>query len=493
MGKITLLNVAEELAARSGQSKEVADKFMHAVVDAIEKGLRQDKMVKVKGLGTFKLMDMSDRDSIDVNTGERITIKGYTKVSFTPDSSMKEFVNRPFAHFEPTELNEGYPDEDVTPDNEEPLTADSVEEAVAVEAVAEEAVAVETAVEEAVAEEPTAEHIDVKEESTEEVAVSMDMQSEDVVDEKPTEKEDAFEQETAGVEVTESVAATAPIEVGEPDDTNDSGESTEECADIPSEDTMSADLKTEAEEQQVSPVEEIQQAENDVDEDPEEKPVVPAVEVAEKKGGKRMGCWSIGFLMILLIVAAAIGTYCYFVDVTMFESDESALVEQGEIKVNPNLGKELGEAWNDDEPKVEMEQATASEEDLRKVDTVKVEVMPTPVNTVVEKQNVEEKTSQAEPLIKAPTASASFVMTEALAAKNVKDITLADTTDYVIDGTQATHILQSGETIVQLSRKYYGDKRLWPYIVKHNNIADFNKVDVGMAINIPVLKSKTVE
>ena len=109
MGKITLLNIAEELAARSGQSKEVTDKFMHAVVDAVEKGLRHDKVVKIKGLGTFKLMDMSDRDSIDVNTGERITIKGYTKVSFTPDSSMKEFVNRPFAHFEPTELNDGYP------------------------------------------------------------------------------------------------------------------------------------------------------------------------------------------------------------------------------------------------------------------------------------------------------------------------------------------------------------------------------------------------
>ena len=81
MGKITLINIAEELAAKSGQSKEVADKFLHAIVETIEKGLVNDKMVKIKGLGTFKLMDMNDRDSIDVNTGERITIKGYTKVS----------------------------------------------------------------------------------------------------------------------------------------------------------------------------------------------------------------------------------------------------------------------------------------------------------------------------------------------------------------------------------------------------------------------------
>ena len=90
-------------------SKEAADKFVRAFVATLEEGLRADNIVKIKGLGTFKLMQVSDRDSVDVSTGERITIKGYTKVSFTPDSAMKEFVNRPFAHFEPTELNEGYP------------------------------------------------------------------------------------------------------------------------------------------------------------------------------------------------------------------------------------------------------------------------------------------------------------------------------------------------------------------------------------------------
>ena len=112
MGKITLTTIAEELVARNGVSKELADNFVHAIVETIEKGLREDGLVKVKGLGTFKLMEMSDRGSVDVNTGERITIKGYRKVSFTPDSAMKEFVNRPFAHFEPTELNEGYPAEE---------------------------------------------------------------------------------------------------------------------------------------------------------------------------------------------------------------------------------------------------------------------------------------------------------------------------------------------------------------------------------------------
>ena len=122
MAKITLTTVVEELAARNNMSKEATDNFVRALIDTIEKGLQEDNVVKVKGLGTFKLMDMSDRGSVDINTGERITIKGYRKVSFTPDSAMKEFVNRPFAHFEPTELNDGYPAEE----EEVPVAEDEV-------------------------------------------------------------------------------------------------------------------------------------------------------------------------------------------------------------------------------------------------------------------------------------------------------------------------------------------------------------------------------
>ena len=109
MGKVLLSNLVDELSTRDSVSHDVANSFMHAFIDVIEKGLQADNIVKVRGLGTFKLQEVNSRDSVDVNTGERITIKGYRKVSFTPDSAMKEFVNRPFAHFEPTELNEGFP------------------------------------------------------------------------------------------------------------------------------------------------------------------------------------------------------------------------------------------------------------------------------------------------------------------------------------------------------------------------------------------------
>ena len=181
MGKITLTNIAEELAAKSGLGKEAADRFVRAFVSTLEEGLRADGIAKVKGLGTFKLLQVSDRDSVNVSTGERITIKGYTKVSFTPDSAIRELINRPFAHFEPTELNEGYPEEEeqtlldggveTCEENDVVETQNAeavVEEAVAVEEVAEVVPEVKEVTEEPSVEEDAAEVLP-DEENTEEV------------------------------------------------------------------------------------------------------------------------------------------------------------------------------------------------------------------------------------------------------------------------------------------------------------------------------------
>lgn len=74
--------------------------------ELIEEALATEKYVKVKGLGTFKLTEVESRESVNVNTGERIEIQGHTKISFTPDSSMKDLINKPFAHFETVILNE---------------------------------------------------------------------------------------------------------------------------------------------------------------------------------------------------------------------------------------------------------------------------------------------------------------------------------------------------------------------------------------------------
>ena len=75
--------------------------------DLVEEALANEKYVKIKGLGVFKLIEVDSRESINVNTGERIEIQGHSKVSFTPETSLKELINKPFAHFETVILNEG--------------------------------------------------------------------------------------------------------------------------------------------------------------------------------------------------------------------------------------------------------------------------------------------------------------------------------------------------------------------------------------------------
>lgn len=104
--KVNIQNLIELLVEKHRITPKEAEEFVKTFFAVIEEGLEQDKYVKIKGLGTFKLIGVESRGSIDVNTGERIEIQGHTKVSFTPDSALKELINRPFGHFETVILNE---------------------------------------------------------------------------------------------------------------------------------------------------------------------------------------------------------------------------------------------------------------------------------------------------------------------------------------------------------------------------------------------------
>ena len=99
--------LADRLAEQMGMSKRDAQQFLTAVVETIQEGVNNDKLVKIKGLGTFKVIDVDARESVNVNTGERVTIESHQKLTFTPDSTMKELVNKPFSQFETVILNEG--------------------------------------------------------------------------------------------------------------------------------------------------------------------------------------------------------------------------------------------------------------------------------------------------------------------------------------------------------------------------------------------------
>lgn len=107
MSKISLSDLAQCLAEKSGISLQDAELFIRKMFDVANEGLQSDKLVKMKWLGTFKVMAVKDRESVDVNTGERIIIEGRDKISFTPDNILKEIVNKPFAQFETVVVNDG--------------------------------------------------------------------------------------------------------------------------------------------------------------------------------------------------------------------------------------------------------------------------------------------------------------------------------------------------------------------------------------------------
>ena len=127
--KITLQDLVELLSEKNDMTKKNADAFLRCMFDLIEEALTNEKYVKIKGLGTFKLTEVDSRESMNVNTGERIEILGHTKISFTPDTTMKELINKPFSHFETVILNDGVELED-TPFDIEPKVEEMADEMV---------------------------------------------------------------------------------------------------------------------------------------------------------------------------------------------------------------------------------------------------------------------------------------------------------------------------------------------------------------------------
>ena len=127
MGKIFMAELADMLAQKAGISKREAQQFLTDFVETIQDGVNNDKLVKIKGLGTFKVIDVDARESVNVNTGERVTIDSHQKLTFTPDAAMKELVNKPFSQFETVVLNDGVEFDD-EPEVEEPTIAEETPE-----------------------------------------------------------------------------------------------------------------------------------------------------------------------------------------------------------------------------------------------------------------------------------------------------------------------------------------------------------------------------
>ena len=170
--------------------KKTCEAFARTLFEVVEEALLSDKFVKVKGFGTFKLVAVSDRESVNINTGERFQIEGHTKVSFIPDNTLKEEINRPFAHFETIDLS----------DETEQAELDAIDAAAAEEALENEEA--EETVEEVAEEMPATEPAEevVEEEVMEEVP-------EEVLKEEPVEEAEEPVEEPVATEPQTIVTA----------------------------------------------------------------------------------------------------------------------------------------------------------------------------------------------------------------------------------------------------------------------------------------------
>lgn len=107
MNKSSLSVLAKAVASKRGLTQAEAERFIDTMFEVAGAGIQEDKLLKMKWLGTFKITSVKDRESVDVNTGERILIEGRDKISFTPDNILKEIINKPFAQFETVVVNDG--------------------------------------------------------------------------------------------------------------------------------------------------------------------------------------------------------------------------------------------------------------------------------------------------------------------------------------------------------------------------------------------------
>ncbi len=216
MAKTALQLIADAVAKKRKITVKEAEKFVSAIFDVVNEGLKTDKLVKVKGLGTFKVQAVKPRESVNVNTGERVLIEGHEKVSFTPDATMKELVNKPFAQFETVVLNDGVDFADIESKSNDEEKAENTDEIVvsAEEIVASDEEKIETK------EEITAEIIDKK--SAEEVpqqAVEIPMVAveakEEIVEEREEEQKESVEEKETVVEVKAEAVEEQPEQVAE--------------------------------------------------------------------------------------------------------------------------------------------------------------------------------------------------------------------------------------------------------------------------------------
>ena len=465
--RLTIQDLIDLLAAKQGISKKDAEVFVKEFFLLIEQALEKDKNVKIKGLGTFKLIDVDSRESVNINTGERFQIKGHTKVSFSPDTSLRDTINKPFAHFETVVLNAGTVLED-TPVEMEGEEEDAVLDDVAAEDMATEEVATEdVAADNPAVDIAVAEHI-ASADITTECSVNENVISQDATVETAVSIADSPEEDTAKQEGPVEPEVSAESEGGAESDAPAQREHRAQMEEVHVADSQDVVLNAVEEEKAASAFNaELKEDNNPA---PKEKSVLS---------------YLIGAIVVVLLLCGGILVSLYYPDFLLSQSteDESNTLLAAEQEVQPEImyADSVGQKDSVQAAVKEVLPDTVVNKKTRSAE-VAMPISKKKQREEVSAEKVNKSTPKTAPSTTAKTASPTT-------PKATSPTTYSDDVNYKIVGTKTNHTVKAGETLTRISLRYYGTKAMWPYIVKHNKgvIKNPDNVPYGTKIKIPEL------
>ena len=446
--KLLLSDFAQWLSEKEGITKKEAQTFLRTLFQIVEQGLTDDQFVKIKGLGTFKLVTVNERESVNINTGERFQIGEHNKIAFIPDASMKEIINRPFAHFESVDLS----------DETDTAELDAVDEAVKQEfpPISEE--------ETSTAEESIPTTVEVITESSH--PTSLPEKQKDVTEEVSEESNLTEEIPTEFATITEGLEEKKAEEKAEETETLAQAEETETLVQAEETETLAQAEETEtlaqAEAMAITAKEtasESQASEENLT--PEETPI-QVVSTSEKTD--------------------AMGTDAEIsVSQPTTLTVSGAAVEEEEDTRRPWLRRTLMALFV-------LLLCTASyfAGYYRLLCPPCASTAPTAPATKVQPDSAQAKKPQAAKKDSAAVSAASQTVSKPL--NEVKDSVKQPQKQE--EAVTRTHTIRVGDNLSRIARKYYGDDHYVDFIIRKNNLKNADNIHVGKVLVLPPLETE---
>ena len=535
--KILLQDIADFLCYRSGITKREAEQFVRAFFEVIQQGLERDQYVKIKGFGTFKLVEVGQRESVNINTGERFQINGHTKVSFTPDTSLKDLVNRPFSHFQTVILNDETAIEELdactVPEDSEQLNEevsilesqipategeentsminDKEAEANQSESEANQSESEQIISTEIEENEPKQESDETNEPMSKEVVTPISLSEVTTSLSNSEEEKDTTEDSMTNIENSPSTetdkeqqVVIVPIPLSEPIDTEVSvasdatsseksdeeslpteGGATDTQCDvaspilppIPSPEVLASSIPKETAENDIFRSDGADRASSE-----EAFDSIVAIETEQgmqylvsQKAMRKLKRWkTISIVLFAILVTFSLFTLSFL----------SELFTKCDVETNSSFETTPIE----DEEQIYAADSSTTDS-LHASDTTDVKLItPANVDSIINKKRAASKA----PVVAEKTVAEA---TPALREENrqaTKQAALPQVNrgSYKITGTRSTHVVSRGETLTSIAEREYGSKSFANYIAIYNGLKDANYVHAGTTLRLPELQPK---